>query len=279
MFLEFVKLEVYPATNADAVIQPEHHLDTGGLQAHAMLCCDVTLRFAEGCDFTIRSVPLLAVQQFLGTCYCSGIATELTDVITINNGLEKRALWDSVLHSVKAQQYMPVQKKYNSEMLAALALEAVVALIMACPERSASHQQIASLGTYVAELEGIVNTLREENTELKASARILCEHSQSLEADLVGLRESVAEQLRQERAARHGGCPAHYDLGAVGEVIDVCRELSQNLPENWDNAFIGGMYLELVKYVLRAPRKNGVDDLRKAAHYINIVLKELGEVV
>ena len=86
---------------------------------------------------------------------------------------------------------------------------------------------------------------------------------------------ALREACKGARKPKHGGCPPHYDLGAVGEVLDVCRALAETLPEEFEDAFVGGMYLELVKYVLRAPRKNGVDDLRKAKHYIDIIIKEL----
>ncbi|MFM7008145.1 MAG: DUF3310 domain-containing protein [Betaproteobacteria bacterium] len=121
--------------------------------------------------------------------------------------------------------------------------------------------------------------LKPQIDELEAERDVLqCERDRLVqrlnysENELRVLRETC-EGLRKPK---HGGCPPHYDLGAVGEVLDVCRVLGETLPEEFEGAFIGGMYLELVKYVLRAPRKNGVDDLRKAKHYIDIIIKELG---
>lgn len=283
MFLELFKLVVYPAQQANTFIKPEYS-DANGLQAHALHYCDVTLRFAKGCDFSIYNAPLLAAQQFFGACHHYGLATDKTNVVIINNGIGKQALWDSILRSLKAQQHLTAQKVYDSETLAASALEAVVALIGAYPERDALRQQLTSLREEVKKANTALDRQSLDITPLRA-------HCAELEVLVADLRNVVAQYKERNKnlelkfasreaakPPRHGGCPAHYDLGAVGEVLDVCRELSKTLPDDWDDAFIGGMYLELVKYVLRAPRKNGIDDLRKSAHYIDIMITELTEV-
>lgn len=296
MFLELFELAVYPATpSTDTFTKPAYN-GAVGINAHALCDCDVTIRFKEGGEFTIYGVPLLAAQQFLGTCHHYRVATDKTNVVATNKGIEKFALWDSILCSLKAPQHALTQTAHDDDTISASVLEAVVALIMTCPKREALHQHVktlreeavksrldadncrreyATLGAYITELEMIVNSLRKANNELKDTTRIQEGHIQLMEAEMDKLQ---AASVTRTKSPRHDNCPAHYDLGEVGEVLDVCRVLSKNLPEDWRSAFIGGMYLELVKYVLRAPRKNGVDDLRKAAHYINIILKELGEV-
>lgn len=294
MFLKTFRLVVYPATPSTDT-KPAYN-GAVGINAHALCNCDVSLRFAQGGDLSFYSVPLLAAQQFLGACRSYGIATGRTDVVAINKGIEKLALWDSIMESLKAPRCVSMQKEYDNETLAVVAVEAVAALSAAYPERTALGRQVDSLreevakarldasnwqqqhntlGSYITELETIMNSLRKANNELKDTTRIQEGHIQLLEAEMDKLQ---AASVARTKSPRHNNCPPHYDLGEVGEVLDVCRELSKNLPEDWRSAFIGGMYLELVKYVLRAPRKNGVDDLRKAAHYINIILKELGAV-
>ena len=51
--------------------------------------------------------------------------------------------------------------------------------------------------------------------------------------------------------------PAHYNTGKI-EVIDAI--------EDWQLGFHAG---NIIKYVARAKHKNGVEDLRKAAWYLN----------
>ena len=132
-------------------------------------------------------------------------------------------------------------------------------------ELQAAQDEIHARGKAITELDAALRKAVDERDNLKAA-------NDKLRGELYTLlQQPAAKSLR----IKHDGCPAHYDLGEVGEVLDVCRELARTLPESFSGAYIGGMYLELVKYVLRAPRKNGVDDLLKAAHYINIITKEL----
>ena len=115
--------------------------------------------------------------------------------------------------------------------------------------------------------------------EFNVALRKAVDELDALKAENAKLRGELHALSQQTTATslrvKHDGCPEHYDLGEVGEVLDVCRELARTLPESFSGAYIGGMYLEAVKYVLRAPRKSGIADLLKAAHYINIIAKEL----
>jgi hypothetical protein len=55
--------------------------------------------------------------------------------------------------------------------------------------------------------------------------------------------------------------PPHYNAGGI-EVIDAI--------EAWQLGFHAG---NVVKYVARAPHKNGLEDLRKAAWYLNRLIE------
>ena len=132
-------------------------------------------------------------------------------------------------------------------------------------ELRASQDESHERGKVIEEFNAALRKTREERDYLKAE-------NDKLRGELYALsQQTTATSLR----VKHDGCPEHYDLGEVGEVLDVCRELARTLPESFSGAYIGGMYLEAVKYVLRAPRKSGIADLLKAAHYINIIAKEL----
>ena len=57
--------------------------------------------------------------------------------------------------------------------------------------------------------------------------------------------------------------PKHYQIpGTSMEVIDVIEGILT--PEQ----FQGYCYGNIIKYILRAPNKNGVEDLKKAAVYL-----------
>lgn len=61
--------------------------------------------------------------------------------------------------------------------------------------------------------------------------------------------------------------PAHYDTG-----IDTIAFMRANCPPEQVEGFLRGNAL---KYLQRYPNKNGVDDLRKAAHYVQMLIEEV----
>ncbi|WP_214783302.1 DUF3310 domain-containing protein [Exiguobacterium sp. s183] len=61
--------------------------------------------------------------------------------------------------------------------------------------------------------------------------------------------------------------PAHYDTG-----IDTIAFMRANCPPEQVEGFLRGNAL---KYLQRYPNKNGVDDLRKAKHYVEMLIEEL----
>lgn len=63
--------------------------------------------------------------------------------------------------------------------------------------------------------------------------------------------------------------PNHYTQGGI-ECIDCIKAA---LGEN----FIGFLIGNVMKYVYRYRNKNGVEDLKKAAVYLNWAIKELSE--
>lgn len=55
--------------------------------------------------------------------------------------------------------------------------------------------------------------------------------------------------------------PAHYNQGSI-EVIDAI--------EDWKLSFHAG---NVIKYVVRAPHKNGLEDLKKARWYLDRLIQ------
>ena len=61
--------------------------------------------------------------------------------------------------------------------------------------------------------------------------------------------------------------PSHYDTS-----IDTIAFLRANCPPEQVEGFLRGNAL---KYLQRYDKKNGVDDLRKAKHYVEMLIEEL----
>ena len=61
--------------------------------------------------------------------------------------------------------------------------------------------------------------------------------------------------------------PAHYDTG-----IDTIAFLRANCPTEQVEGFLRGNAL---KYLQRYDKKNGVEDLRKAKHYVEMLIEEV----
>ena len=99
-------------------------------------------------------------------------------------------------------------------------------------------------------------------------------HTLSDELEECELSHVEHQQAQVKVAASRGNCPPHYDLSALGEgleVHDVLAFISSTIPVNNDYLAVS-MYLEVIRYVLRAPRKNGLEDLEKARHYLSLLL-------
>ena len=68
--------------------------------------------------------------------------------------------------------------------------------------------------------------------------------------------------------------PKHYELDIDGEKVNtlpmiyaVVRPIS--------NGVVASGVKDILKYVIRAEKKNGLEDYKKARNYINDVIKEL----
>ena len=64
--------------------------------------------------------------------------------------------------------------------------------------------------------------------------------------------------------------PTHYDLEGLGvEVIDVIRSVLGA------TRFVGYCKGNVIKYILRADKKNGLEDLQKARVYLNWLIQTI----
>ena len=119
------------------------------------------------------------------------------------------------------------------------------------------------------ELEEMYASLQREHKDLQEQYHTLSDELEECE-----LSHVERQQAQAKVAASRGNCPPHYDLSALGEgleVHDVLAFISRTIPANNDYLAVS-MYLEVIRYVLRAPRKNGLEDLEKARHYLSLLL-------
>lgn len=145
--------------------------------------------------------------------------------------------------------------------------------------RNENKELLANIISYEAELAAWV---QRENDSAAQLADAIAERDQR-ELELVdahyALQEAkqAIEELQEERkllletielasadqpAADNVNRPAHYTAGGI-ETIDYMRAKMS------DDEFAGYCRGNVIKYISRAPQKNGVEDYRKAAWYLN----------
>lgn len=76
------------------------------------------------------------------------------------------------------------------------------------------------------------------------------------------------EQMKQEMVNH----PPHYQSKAGIEVFDVIKAFTEDLQGSM--AVTQG---NIIKYILRWPKKNGLEDLKKARWYLEQLIKEKEE--
>ncbi|WP_200849491.1 DUF3310 domain-containing protein [Enterococcus sp. CSURQ0835] len=64
--------------------------------------------------------------------------------------------------------------------------------------------------------------------------------------------------------------PSHYNTGSF-EVIDVIDDVAMHSGYVVDEMFYVG---NVLKYVMRAPHKNGLEDLKKARWYLDRLINK-----
>lgn len=80
--------------------------------------------------------------------------------------------------------------------------------------------------------------------------------------------EDVTVMKKKKRREDNVNHPRHYNTGNI-EVIDIIRD---KLTEEEFRGYIKG---NVLKYITRERHKNGLEDLEKAAWYLNRLIAEL----
>ena len=107
-------------------------------------------------------------------------------------------------------------------------------------------------------LSAINNETFSNNKELK------CKDNKEL-----GLFDSVALELREIENEDNIKSPNHYVSESGIEVFDVQEAFIHEL-----KGMAANYWCNIVKYILRFQRKNGVEDLKKAKYYLEKLIEE-----
>ncbi len=82
---------------------------------------------------------------------------------------------------------------------------------------------------------------------------------------LLKKEESVTNSAKEDVV----NSPKHYKLVGDFEVKHVVKEVLDRWDNNFDiNSYRGGCMKEAIQYILRAPLKNGEQDIKKAIWYL-----------
>lgn len=70
--------------------------------------------------------------------------------------------------------------------------------------------------------------------------------------------------------------PSHYHIKGVGEVINIIKGvLSSDEAKDWLTPYEGGQYTGVIERILRAPKKDQLQDLKKAHKQLGWLIQSL----
>ena len=101
-----------------------------------------------------------------------------------------------------------------------------------------------------------------ENGKIEASERV--------QKRIMKILENETQEIVENSEADNVKSPKHYMLGDLGiEVKDVIFEVTKDM-KGKEAVCVGN----ILKYVMRARKKNGIEDYKKAYEYLGYLLKE-----
>ena len=101
-----------------------------------------------------------------------------------------------------------------------------------------------------------------ENGKIEASERV--------QKRIMKILENETQEIVENSEADNVKSPKHYMLGDLGiEVKDIIFEVTKDM-KGKEAVCVGN----ILKYVMRARKKNGIEDYQKAYEYLGYLLKE-----
>nr|DAP15160.1 MAG TPA: nucelotide kinase [Caudoviricetes sp.] len=101
-----------------------------------------------------------------------------------------------------------------------------------------------------------------ENGKIEASERV--------QKRIMKILENETQEIVETSEADNVKSPKHYILEGLGiEVKDIIFEVTKDM-KGKEAVCVGN----ILKYVMRAKKKNGIEDYKKAYEYLGYLLKE-----
>ena len=70
--------------------------------------------------------------------------------------------------------------------------------------------------------------------------------------------------------------PKHYKIDGISEeVIDICEAMIKDINKETDNPILASHIAVVIQYVMRAHKKNGKEDYKKAIWYLNRAISSM----
>ena len=90
-------------------------------------------------------------------------------------------------------------------------------------------------------------------------------------------QDVVMEPVSDYKKAKHDAVnsPVHYQLEVNGEIIQV-KHIANAVVKDMKGQKAAYVW-NVVKYILRAEKKNGIEDYKKARKYLDFIIGEIGE--
>lgn len=87
---------------------------------------------------------------------------------------------------------------------------------------------------------------------------------------IVFKEDSVEEKDKQDLKEDMVNHPKHYKIEGISEeVIDICEAMIRDINKETGNPVLASHIAVVIQYVMRAHKKNGKEDYKKAIWYLN----------
>lgn len=84
------------------------------------------------------------------------------------------------------------------------------------------------------------------------------------------IEDSVEEKDKQDLKEDMVNHPKHYKIEGISEeVIDICEAMIRDITKETGNPVLASHIAVVIQYVMRAHKKNGKEDYKKAIWYLN----------
>ena len=93
---------------------------------------------------------------------------------------------------------------------------------------------------------------------------------------IVFKEDSAEEKDKQDLKEDMVNHPKHYKIEGISEeVIDICEAMIRDVTKETGNPVLASHIAVVIQYVMRAHKKNGKEDYKKAIWYLNRAISKM----